>query len=258
MNPRWLVRLYPAAWRTRYGEEFVALLEDRPPSARQVIDIVLGAIDAHLFPPARRGRYPMFTRVADSMLRFTGLAALVAGLALLIGLIPLRVDVVEGLGPVEIATYTVPVFYVLAFIGSVGIHLRQTPIRPNLAWPAFVAVVLGLVIGSSSVSLGMYGGGIPNSDWGLLQGIGLWVASAAFGAAIVAIGAIPRVVGLALIVGASLALIGPVAGDALSSSELLSTLSRTGIAIYGLGWVLAAVSLLTVQPREPVPDLAVP
>jgi hypothetical protein len=172
MNPRWFVRFYPAAWRNRYGEEFVALLEDRPPAALQVIDIVWGAIDAHLFPQARRGRFRVFTRVADSMHRFTGLAALIAGLALFIGLVPLRIDVVEGLGPVEIATYTVPVFYVLALLGSVGILLRQTPIRPNLAWPAFVAVVLGLVIGSSSVSLSMHGGGIPNSDWSLSKASG--------------------------------------------------------------------------------------
>lgn len=28
---RFLVRLYPANWRERYGEEFEALLEDAPP-----------------------------------------------------------------------------------------------------------------------------------------------------------------------------------------------------------------------------------
>ena len=31
MNPHRLVGLYPAAWRQRYGEEFLALLEEQPP-----------------------------------------------------------------------------------------------------------------------------------------------------------------------------------------------------------------------------------
>ncbi len=26
----WLLRLYPTAWRSRYGEEFAALLDDYP------------------------------------------------------------------------------------------------------------------------------------------------------------------------------------------------------------------------------------
>lgn len=45
-----ILRLYPQAWRDRYGEEFEALLADRPPSARHRLDIVRGALDAHLHP----------------------------------------------------------------------------------------------------------------------------------------------------------------------------------------------------------------
>ena len=72
MSPRRLVGLYPAAWRQRYGEEFLALLEDQPPGAIEVIDVAWGAIDAHLFPQAPEGRFRMFTRLA-------GVAAFVAG-----------------------------------------------------------------------------------------------------------------------------------------------------------------------------------
>jgi hypothetical protein len=50
MNGRWLARLYPAAWRRRYGEEFLALLEALPASPRVVLDAFSGAIDAHLRP----------------------------------------------------------------------------------------------------------------------------------------------------------------------------------------------------------------
>lgn len=45
-----LLRLYPRSWRDRYGEEFEDLLAQRPPSARHRLDIVRGALDAHLHP----------------------------------------------------------------------------------------------------------------------------------------------------------------------------------------------------------------
>ena len=48
-----LLHLYPRAWRDRYGEEFLALFEDRPVELPQVIDIVSGAIDAHLSSDVR-------------------------------------------------------------------------------------------------------------------------------------------------------------------------------------------------------------
>jgi hypothetical protein len=48
-----LLRLYPRAWRERYGDEFLALVGDRPLGFPQLIDIVSGAIDAHLSSDVR-------------------------------------------------------------------------------------------------------------------------------------------------------------------------------------------------------------
>ena len=48
-----LIGLYPRAWRTRYEDEFLALLSDRPPDVLDRLDIVRGAIDARLHPPRR-------------------------------------------------------------------------------------------------------------------------------------------------------------------------------------------------------------
>jgi hypothetical protein len=45
-----LVRLYPRAWRARYGDEFAALIAERPPTLADRIDIVRGAVDARLHP----------------------------------------------------------------------------------------------------------------------------------------------------------------------------------------------------------------
>ncbi len=48
---RWLIRLYPRPWRERYADEFEALLEACLHSPLDVLDVSLGALDAHLgFP----------------------------------------------------------------------------------------------------------------------------------------------------------------------------------------------------------------
>jgi hypothetical protein len=67
-----LVRLYPAAWRDRYGDELAALLEDRPPGPFDVADLLLGAIDARLHlrgignGSEHRKGIPMSLRLAGS------------------------------------------------------------------------------------------------------------------------------------------------------------------------------------------------
>jgi hypothetical protein len=46
----WLLRLYPAPWRDRYGEEFSAVLASQRTSLGLVLDVLGGALDAHLHP----------------------------------------------------------------------------------------------------------------------------------------------------------------------------------------------------------------
>jgi hypothetical protein len=50
MTDGWLVRLYPKAWRSRYGDEMLALLEVAPLGWRDRLDLVRGALDAWLHP----------------------------------------------------------------------------------------------------------------------------------------------------------------------------------------------------------------
>jgi len=74
---RWLLWLYPAGWRERYGAEVELLLEEGPASVRQVLDLVRGAIDARVHPVRTSdagGRWPM---------KLTG--GRVAGVVLLLG-----------------------------------------------------------------------------------------------------------------------------------------------------------------------------
>ena len=72
----WLLRLYPTAWRTRYGAEFAELLLARPPSARDRLDIVRGALDARLNPQLTKDQIIRVPTAAD---RFLALAGVVAG-----------------------------------------------------------------------------------------------------------------------------------------------------------------------------------
>jgi hypothetical protein len=72
-----LVGLYPAAWRHRYEAEFCDLLAERPPTLRDRLDIIRGALDARLHPqvvgPAR-------VRDARGYWTFGGALALVAAM----------------------------------------------------------------------------------------------------------------------------------------------------------------------------------
>ena len=46
----WLLQLYPARWRERYGEEFGAVLANQRVSLGLVLDVLAGALDAYLYP----------------------------------------------------------------------------------------------------------------------------------------------------------------------------------------------------------------
>lgn len=65
---RRLVRLYPRAWRERYGEEFVALLEERPASVADFLDVACGALDAWLGPQPATERRMVAERIRGSVL----------------------------------------------------------------------------------------------------------------------------------------------------------------------------------------------
>lgn len=44
MKPQTLLRLYPRAWRERYGEEMVALLDESGVSIRIAVNLIVGAL----------------------------------------------------------------------------------------------------------------------------------------------------------------------------------------------------------------------
>jgi hypothetical protein len=66
---RRLVRLYPRAWRERYEEEFLAMLEQWPASLPDLLDVALGVVDAWTRPQiASGGRTVLAARMRSSVL----------------------------------------------------------------------------------------------------------------------------------------------------------------------------------------------
>ena len=61
-----LLRLYPRAWRERYGEEFSELLASRRLSIQLVVDVLAGALDAR-FEPQAIPRPAITTTPGDTM-----------------------------------------------------------------------------------------------------------------------------------------------------------------------------------------------
>ncbi len=97
----WLLRLYPRAWRRRYGEEFAALLEQQRLTPRLVLDVLRGALDAHLHPHVAPGQPTELAAIGRIVMAETrslllhhatllaGLSTLLLGLALLAWLVVL-------------------------------------------------------------------------------------------------------------------------------------------------------------------------
>ena len=73
-----LIRCYPARWRARYGDEFEAILEERPLGPFDVADILLGALDAQLRLRGRMSDIQQGKGFSMS-LRIGGFAAILGG-----------------------------------------------------------------------------------------------------------------------------------------------------------------------------------
>lgn len=71
------LKLYPGSWRSRYGDEMEALLEERPPGHREHLDLLRGALDAWLHP-ATPSRVPAAAALIGGGLWTIAAAAVIA------------------------------------------------------------------------------------------------------------------------------------------------------------------------------------
>ena len=149
-----LLRCYPARWRERYGDEFEAVLEERPLGPFDVADILLGALDARL-RQRRRGADIATGRSFSMSLRIGGIAAMVGAPIFVAGFVASSGTV----GDFEIRTAAILLVAgsLGLLIALVGLSAFQARVHPLLSWAAFAlpaAGTIGLILGAAGVALG--------------------------------------------------------------------------------------------------------
>lgn len=146
-----LLGLYPVAWRSRYEAELLDLLEARPPSLPEQLDIVRGALDAHLHPQVIRPGGP--APVPDRELRMArqlGIGTLL-GSALWIAAFAVLMQgpvIYDGYGAYRDGSAALP--FMLAAVcllaGGLGGQLLRLPRDASIARIGARAALLFLIV----------------------------------------------------------------------------------------------------------------
>jgi hypothetical protein len=259
---RFLVRLYPVDWRARYGDEFEALLAERPLGPFDVVDVALSAFDAHLRRggPTAPGEH---TRGVRMTLRNGGIAAIVGGGLFLISLAGASATNSES-KQLWLALFAVSLGALVVAI--IGLSAEQGRRQPSLMWAAVAVPVIGAaisvlgLIGMATVGDNPFIAGVsPWNIWALgtlltIIGSGLFAlaslrvrTTSRLGSALLAVGAaiaIPFLMGIAFV---------ELFGDAGSIVGLL------GIVAFAVGWIWLGISAIrvdrsaTASYREAIP-----
>ena len=261
---RRLLRLYPATFRDRFGDEMVQLFGDQVRDAnsrgsgwgraeiwlRTVWDLTLTASSEH-----RRAR-----TVAQSLSAQPSLAMRALGLLGIIGGTLLLASFFAPFIPWDLLTYSLRLvlFNVGAIAIAVAVHRRQVSVGRTWSPIAVAAVILANAWYIVMTLLGLGRPVFPEPDPEFRQifvyaAMALWLSDAAFGAVALRLRTVSRVGALALTVGSALLVIslslggpdGPLAG-------LIWPLSLVGVFLVGVGWIWLGVDVVT--KRRPIPS----
>ena len=139
-----LIRCYPARWRARYGDEFEAILEERPLGPFDVADILLGALDAQLRLRGRMSDIQQGKGFSMS-LRVGGFAAIFGGAIF-------ALSIVVGIGIIGNVEPVVPGILVVTgslalLVALVGLSAFQARVHPVLSWVAVAIAAAGTIVG---------------------------------------------------------------------------------------------------------------
>lgn len=247
-----LLRLYPARWRARYGDEFAALLAERPLGPFDVADIALAALDAHLhlrglgsWSEHRRG-FPMSRRIG-------AWAAIAGGALMLSGLLWSSLDTADS----DPGIWVFLAGMLALLVALAGLSAFQAREHPAIVWAAFllpaaggVVTTLGVIAMAVAPDRQILGG---QSGWfffivGLLATV---AGSVLFAAATWTTGTLPRAGAILLGVTCAISLasfvISIAGGDSLWES--LRPLFAFAYLAFPVGWVLfGAVALRADRP----------
>jgi hypothetical protein len=247
---RFLIRLYPTSWRTRYGDEFESLLEERPLGPFDVADVLLAAIDAHLSLRGR-GAASHRQRSFTMSLRLGGSAAILGGTLFIAGFVATSLDGTDAAFPGAAMILAGTAALLIALIGLSSFQART---HPRLIWTAFAVPAIGAVMSCVGlVAMAVFG------DEPLVAGLSAWsiwmlgliatiVGSALFAVATYQTRALSRhAAGLLaggsgfLLLVAVIGMSGLLAGDTFSQALMFAGLLAFSVGWIALGW--AAVRL---------------
>jgi hypothetical protein len=161
-----LLAMYPARWRSRYGEEFRAVLESRPLGPYDFADVLMSALDARLAPRRLPGSAGL-DGGPSMMLRIGGVGAIAGGALWFAGLA--GASVLGGDQQPWALVGAVGTFGLL--LALVGLSAFQAYRDPVLAWVAFAIPGLGAL--ASVVGLVVMAVG-PGEDPMVFGSIGAW------------------------------------------------------------------------------------
>lgn len=237
-----LIRLYPASWRARYGDEFEAILEERPLGPFDVADIILGALDAQL---RLRGRGADTQKgMGFSMsLRLGGAAAILGALLFPAGLVLASLDQGRDLFPGAALMVAGSGGLLLALIGLSSFQARQ---HPRLIWAAFALPALGTVMSSIGlIAMAAFGDGpfvAGLSPWAIwaLGVIATVIGSALFALATYRTGALPRLAAGSLAIGSGilvLMILVGASGLVAGVDRFAPVLMLGGLVAFTIGWI---------------------
>lgn len=229
-----LIRCYPAAWRERYGDEFEAILEERPLGPFDVADIVLGALDARLRMRDRRAGLTHGKGFSMS-LRIGGIAAI-------LGAATLAVAWLLGYGFMDVDGAVAGLLLViglgLLLVAIVGLTAFQARVYPVLSWAACGLLTVGTII----AFIGFLGASLGRDGFWNLGALGVitaLVGSILFAIATYRTAALSRGAAVLLGVGSVLPFVSMVSGQPIFIVAAL--------VCFLLGWFLLGVQAIRID-----------
>jgi hypothetical protein len=235
---RRLIRCYPAQWRARYGDEFEAILEERPLGPFDVADILLGALDAHLRLRGHRTATNQGKGIVMS-LRIGGIAAILGSALWTVGIVG-SLGVVMDMGPTGAAILlTIGAFAFL--VALAGLSPFQARTHAVLSWAAFGVAAVGLIV----CTAGFVGMSLVDEAYWVVFILGIYgalVGSTLFAIATYRTAALSRGAAALVGVGSFLTLLAGFGGDRLPPLLLLATFS-----CFLLGWFALGVQAIRLD-----------
>ena len=247
-----LLALYPARWRSRYGEEFRAVLESRPLGPFDVADVLIGALDARL----TRFRFAGAAGLDGGplmMLRLGGFGAVLGGLFWFVGL-----AVASWPGGDD------TVWLALLALGTVGLLLAliglsafQAHSDPILVWAAFAIPALGTLVSVVGITVMVLG---PGDDPLVLGGMSAWsvwvlgllgtfLGSIIFAVATIRAAVFSRRAAIALAVSSAIVLLVMLGGmGSNTQGPVMQAVLAIVLGSFGASWMVLGIMALRRGP----------